>query len=161
MNLGEEEMFGKKLIFGLGLIIIAALAAAPACAQSCGAPGSNSNVNFNLHQPISQTVTNSCASPAATVTLGGEFFFEFHCGRPTAKYRIAESPARLAARNALASTTIGFLISFTSADQSNNLNSGHSVQTTVASTSVIALAAFECSLIARLAGRFFITGSKA
>jgi hypothetical protein len=28
---------------------------------------------------VSQTLTNSCTSPATTVTLGGEFFFEFHC----------------------------------------------------------------------------------
>jgi hypothetical protein len=45
----------------------------------CGALNSQSNVNYTLHQPISQTVTNTCASPATTVTLGGEYFYEFHC----------------------------------------------------------------------------------
>ena len=77
-------MFGKHLIFGLGLAIISALVAVPASAQNpgnfgCAAPGSNSNVNFTFHQPISQTLGNMCTSPATTVTLGGEFFFEFHC----------------------------------------------------------------------------------
>jgi hypothetical protein len=72
-------MFCKHLIFGLGMAIIAVLLAPPASAQSCGAPGSNSNVNYTQHQPISQTLTNSCVSPAAIVTLGGEFFFEYHC----------------------------------------------------------------------------------
>jgi hypothetical protein len=73
-------MFRKNFILGLAII---SLAAVPAVAQnpgfSCAAPGSNSTQNFTLHQPISQTLTNSCVSPAAMVTLGGEFFFEFHC----------------------------------------------------------------------------------
>jgi hypothetical protein len=72
-------MFGKNLIFGLGLITVAALMDVPVLAQSCGAPGSNSNVNYTLHQPISQPVTNSCISPAMSLVLGGEFFFEYHC----------------------------------------------------------------------------------
>jgi len=75
-------MVCKRLMLILGLAIIAVLAV-PASAQNpgfgCAAPGSNSNVNFTLHQPISQTLTNTCTSPATTVTLGGEFFFEFHC----------------------------------------------------------------------------------
>jgi hypothetical protein len=80
-------MFGKHLMLILGLAIVAVLVA-PASAQapptpppgfSCAAPGSNSTVNFTFHQPISQTLTNTCTSPAATVTLGGEFFFEYHC----------------------------------------------------------------------------------
>jgi hypothetical protein len=76
-------MFGKNLIFGLGVIGIAAVAAAPASAQNpgfgCAAPDSKSNVNFTFHQPVTQTLMNACTSPATTVTLGGEFFFEFHC----------------------------------------------------------------------------------
>jgi len=72
-------MFCKHLTLGLGLVIIAVLVAVPASAQSCGAPGSNSTVNYTLHQPISETLTNACTSPATTVTLGGEFFYEFHC----------------------------------------------------------------------------------
>jgi hypothetical protein len=75
-------MVSKRLMLILGLAIIAVLAV-PASAQNpgfgCAAPGSNSNVNFTFHQPISQTLTNSCTSPATAVTLGGEFFFEFHC----------------------------------------------------------------------------------
>src|SRR5438477_10845012 len=77
-------MFGKHLIFTLGLAIIAALAAVPASAQNpgnfgCADPGSNSNVNFTFHQPISEVLTNTCANPPATVALGGEIFFEYHC----------------------------------------------------------------------------------
>jgi len=77
-------MFGKHLIFTLALAIIAALAAVPASAQNpgnfgCAAPGSNSNVNFTFHQPISEVLTNACANPPATVALGGEIFFEYHC----------------------------------------------------------------------------------
>lgn len=71
-------MFRKHFIFGLAIIAVIAL---PALAQNpgCAAPGANSTVNFTLHQPISQTLTNSCVSPPATVNLGGELFFEFHC----------------------------------------------------------------------------------
>ena len=77
-------MLSKLLTFSLGLVIIAVLAALPASAQSCGAAGSNSTVNYTLHQPITQTLYNTCtattANPLGTqVTLGGEFFFEFHC----------------------------------------------------------------------------------
>ena len=75
-------MVCKRLMLILGLTTMAVLAI-PASAQNpgfgCAAPGSNSNVNFTFHQPVSQTLTNSCTSPATTVTLGGEFFFEFHC----------------------------------------------------------------------------------
>jgi len=75
-------MVRKRLILILGLAIMAVLAV-PAFAQNpgfgCAAPGSNSTVNFTFHQPVSQTLVNSCTSPATTVTLGGEFFFEFHC----------------------------------------------------------------------------------
>ena len=72
-------MFCKHLTLGLGLVVIGVLVAVPASAQSCGAPGSNSTVNYTLHQRVSQTLTNVCTSPATSVTLGGEFFFEFHC----------------------------------------------------------------------------------
>jgi hypothetical protein len=71
-------MVCKRLMLILGLAIIVVLAVS-ASAQSCGAPGSNSNVNYTLHQPISEALVNTCASPATTVTLGGEFFFEYHC----------------------------------------------------------------------------------
>jgi hypothetical protein len=71
--------FAKLLTVLFGLALVVLLAAGAAYAQSCGAPGSNSNVNYNLHQPISQTLTNACTTPATTVTLGGEYFFEFHC----------------------------------------------------------------------------------
>jgi hypothetical protein len=76
-------MFYKRLTLGLGLAMIAVLAVPPASAQNpgfgCNAPGSNSTVNYTLHQPISQVLTNTCTIPNTTVTLGGEFFFEFHC----------------------------------------------------------------------------------
>jgi hypothetical protein len=76
-------MFCKSLIFGSGLAVIAVLLAVPASAQNpgfgCAAPGSNSNVNFTFHQPVSQALINTCTTPATPVTLGGEFFFEFHC----------------------------------------------------------------------------------
>ena len=76
-------MFCKRLTLGLGLAMMALVAAVPAWAQNpgfgCAAPDSKSNVNYTLHQPISQTLTNTCTIPATTVTLGGEFFFEFHC----------------------------------------------------------------------------------
>jgi hypothetical protein len=78
-------MVCKRLMLILGLAIIAVLAV-PASAQSlgCAAPGSNSTVNYTLHQPISQTVNNTCAATTAnpsgpSVILGGEFFFEYHC----------------------------------------------------------------------------------
>ena len=64
-------------LFGLAVMVV--LAAGAAYAQSCGAPGSNSNVNYTLHQPISQVLTNVCTNPATTVTLGGEYFHEYHC----------------------------------------------------------------------------------
>jgi len=66
-----------KVLFGLAPMVL--LAAGAAHAQSCGAAGSNSTVNYTLHQPITQVLTNVCTSPATTVTLGGEFFYEFHC----------------------------------------------------------------------------------
>jgi hypothetical protein len=74
-------------MFSLCLAIIAVLVALPASAQNtsgCGAAGSNSNVNYTLHQPITQTLYNTCtattANPLGTqVTLGGELFFEYHC----------------------------------------------------------------------------------
>jgi len=69
-----------------GLFLLTLLVVAPAYAQSfgCGAVGSNSNVNYTLHQPVSETVNNSCAATTANpsgplVTLGGEYFYEFHC----------------------------------------------------------------------------------
>jgi len=76
-------MFAKRLTVLFGLAILALLAVGSASAQNpgfgCNAPGSKSTVNYTLHQPISQTLTNVCTNPATTVTLGGEFFFEFHC----------------------------------------------------------------------------------
>ena len=66
-----------KVLFGLALMVL--LAASAAYAQSCGVAGSNSTVNYTLHQPITQVLTNVCTNPATTVILGGEFFFEFHC----------------------------------------------------------------------------------
>jgi hypothetical protein len=76
-------MFAKRLTVLSGLALLALLPANSASAQnpgfSCNAPGSTSTVNYTLHNPVSQTVTNSCTSPATTVNLGGEFFFEFHC----------------------------------------------------------------------------------
>ncbi len=71
--------FAKLLTVLFGLALMVLVAAGAAYAQSCGAPGSNSNVNYTLHQPISQVLTNTCSNPATTVTLGGEFFFEYHC----------------------------------------------------------------------------------
>jgi hypothetical protein len=75
--------FANRLAVLLGLTLMVVLSVAPASAQSssfgCNAPGSNSTVNYTLHQPISQTLTNACTNPATVVTLGGEFFFEFHC----------------------------------------------------------------------------------
>jgi len=76
-------MFAKRLTVLSGLALLTLLPVNSASAQSpgfsCSAPDSKSTVNYNLHNPISQTVTNSCTSPATTVNLGGEFFFEFHC----------------------------------------------------------------------------------
>ena len=75
--------FSNRLAVLLGLTLMAVLSVARASAQNpgvgCNAPGSNSTVNYTLHQPISQTLTNVCTNPATTVTLGGEFFFEYHC----------------------------------------------------------------------------------
>jgi len=76
-------MFAKRLTVLSGLALLTLLPFNSASAQnpgfSCSAPDSKSTVNYNLHSPISQPVTNSCTSPATTVNLGGEFFFEFHC----------------------------------------------------------------------------------
>ena len=76
--------FAKLLTVLFGLALTVLLSADAAYSQSCGAAGSNSNVNYTLHQPFSQTVNNACtattANPSGTqVTLGGELFFEFHC----------------------------------------------------------------------------------
>jgi hypothetical protein len=38
----------------------------------------SSNVSYQLHQPISQTVTDVCMPGSPTVTLGGEYFFEYY-----------------------------------------------------------------------------------
>jgi len=51
-----------------GLFLLTLLGSCPAYAQStfgCGAVGSNSNVNYNLHQPVSETLNNSCAATTA------------------------------------------------------------------------------------------------
>jgi len=75
-------MFSKRLAVGLGLAVLAVVAGVPASAQNtygCNAPDSNSTVNYTLHQPVTQVLTNTCTNPATTITLGGEFFFEYHC----------------------------------------------------------------------------------
>ena len=77
----------KRSVILPGLFLLILLVVAPAYAQGtygCGAVGSNTNVNYTLHQPVSETVNNSCAATTANplgpvVTLGGELFFEFHC----------------------------------------------------------------------------------
>src|SRR5205823_4150500 len=72
----------KQVLAVRGLLILSLLFSArvyAADSSGCGAVDSKTNVNYTLHQPISQTVTNTCTSPAMTVTLGGEFFYEFHC----------------------------------------------------------------------------------
>jgi hypothetical protein len=79
----QMRYLSNRLAILLALILMAALVVAPASAQNpgfgCNAPGSNSTVNYTLHQPISQVLPNTCTIPNTTVTLGGEFFFEFHC----------------------------------------------------------------------------------
>jgi hypothetical protein len=74
-------MFVKRLTVLSGLAVLALLPVNSASAQSfgCSAPGSKSTVNYTLHNPISQPVTNTCTSPPTTVTLGGEYFYEYHC----------------------------------------------------------------------------------
>jgi hypothetical protein len=81
-------MFSKRLTVLSGLALLALLpvnsASAQAPSSSCNAPGSNSTVNYTLHQPISQIVNNTCAATTANpagpaVTLGGELLFEYHC----------------------------------------------------------------------------------
>jgi hypothetical protein len=77
----------KCLVVLPGLFLLILLVVAPAYAQNtygCSAVGSNTNVNYTLHQPVSETVNNSCAATTANpsgpvVTLGGEYFFEYHC----------------------------------------------------------------------------------
>jgi hypothetical protein len=79
----------KRLVILPGLFLLTLLLAVPAAAQNisnygCAAAGSNSNVNFTLHQPVSETVINTCAATTANpsgpvVTLGGELFLEYHC----------------------------------------------------------------------------------
>lgn len=68
--------FSKAMFLGLILVVVAAGAA---YAQSCSTPGTNANVNYNFHQPITQTLTNVCTNPNTVVTLGGEYFYEYHC----------------------------------------------------------------------------------
>ena len=76
----------KLLVILPGVFLLTLMVVAPARAQTygCGAVGSNSNVNYTLHQPVSESVHNSCtattANPAGTpVNLGGELFMEYHC----------------------------------------------------------------------------------
>jgi hypothetical protein len=88
MNGGNQvSNYSKGLLILPGLLLLTLLVVAPAYAQNtygCGAVGSNSNVNYTLHQPASETVYNTCAATTANpsgpaVTLGGEYFYEFHC----------------------------------------------------------------------------------
>jgi hypothetical protein len=83
INGGNQVLnHSKRLVILPGLFLLTFLGVAPAYAQStfgCGAVESKTNVNYTLHQPITQPVTNQCTSPAATFDLGGEYFYEFHC----------------------------------------------------------------------------------
>ena len=55
----------------LAMVLLAVLAAIPVQAQT-------SNVSYQLHQPISQTITDVCMPGNPTITLSGEYFFEYH-----------------------------------------------------------------------------------
>lgn len=93
-------MFCKRLTLGLGLAIIAVLAALPASAQSCSSSTTASSVTFNLHQPITQTLYDVCTQrpgydpvnhpdPNSQLTLGGEFFYEWSCqSKPNGDYHL-------------------------------------------------------------------------
>jgi len=72
-------MFAKRLTVLSGLALLTLLPVNSASAQTCSAPDSKSTVNYNLHNPVSQILTNIFNNPATTESLGGEFFFEFHC----------------------------------------------------------------------------------
>jgi len=93
-------MFWKRLTLGLGLAIIAVLAALPASAQSCSSSTTKSTVTYNLHQPVTQTLYDSCTQgpgydgvstfdPNSYVTLGGEYFYEYSCQtQPNGDYHL-------------------------------------------------------------------------
>lgn len=93
-------MFSKRLMFSLGLAIIAVLAALPATAQSCSSSTTKSTVTYNLHQPITQTLYDVCTQGPgydgvttfnlnSYVTLGGEFFYEWSCqSQPNGDYHL-------------------------------------------------------------------------
>ena len=86
-------MFQKRSIVWLGLATLVALAAIPASAQSCTSSATNSNVSYNIHYPVTQTIYDVCTArpgydnvangtnpdPNAVITLGGEFYYEWHC----------------------------------------------------------------------------------
>jgi hypothetical protein len=67
-NLKELAMIQFVKIFSV-ITVLTVLAALPAQAQT-------SNVSYQLHQPITQTLTDTCTGQ--TVTLSGEYFYEYH-----------------------------------------------------------------------------------
>lgn len=93
-------MLRKRLTVGLGLAMIAVLAALPAAGQSCASSTSSSTVTLNFHNPITQTLYDVCTQrpgydpvnnpdPNSQLTLGGEFFYEWSCQtRPNGDYHM-------------------------------------------------------------------------
>ena len=69
MNQFKEFAMRKigKVLLAMTALMLVAL---PLHAQS-------SNVSYQLHQPISQTLTDVCMPGTPTITLSGEMFFEY------------------------------------------------------------------------------------
>jgi hypothetical protein len=69
MNKFKEFAMSKigKILLTMTAFVLVAL---PLHAQS-------SNVSYQLHQPISQTITDVCMPGTPTITLSGEYFFEY------------------------------------------------------------------------------------
>ena len=58
-----------KMLVGLSVLIL--LAGLSAQAQTA-------NTSYQLHQPITQTIVDPCVPGNPTITLSGEYFYEYH-----------------------------------------------------------------------------------
>jgi hypothetical protein len=67
----KEFAMGKVMKVVVGSVALALLTGLSTEAQT-------SNTSYQLHQPISQTLTDVCVPGNPTITLSGEYFYEYH-----------------------------------------------------------------------------------
>jgi hypothetical protein len=67
-NLKEFAMSGiKKVWLGIAVVVLV----------PCFAPAQNSITSYQYHYPLTQTFTDVCMPGSPTITLSGEYFFEY------------------------------------------------------------------------------------